>query len=568
MTIVASNSLTVSNVNDGTITHLAYSWSADGQDRFMTVYPGRNLIVQSDLKLWPLNRDNGDVDFWSQDYFHSDNYIATNGETVFTFSSPDYAFKGSGNHTLAMYDSDKKYLGWQRITSPTQTLSKSNVAYIRFSMNFTDEGGTLNNLSDWLDKHRYKLETGTLVTPYTPSPLDDPEGAYPQFIGTYTDYIADDSTEPSKYTWAKMRGEQGERGKQIFKSSYEDIPNGTGYWWSDLSPAPSVDNSPKIGDTIITPAGNIFQINAVVVGGGGGGGTFGVGDVLGNIKGPSGSNGDPGKVVSDIEPSTRFKGLTWKYIGTSDLTASDGTVIHPNTEYYYNGTHWMINYFSVNNFESESITSDKINGKNLTITDGEFISKTSNGPVTTSTEIKDNHIAISKTDGTVNTKNDLAVDTEQGFAMKFTNNTTGLTREASVNFQGVSTSDSNGNYAQLTPQGTKLSTDVPWTDITRASGVGTSGTLRARINNGVFYAQSKDVTIPSIAPNSLITIGTMSSKFSGVSGFDTLGLLYSPGQLSVASVTVGNDGKINIGNPNPTTMSGKVIQFSINIPLG
>ena len=110
-------------------------------------------------------------------------------------------------------------------------------------------------------------------------------------------------------------------------------------------------------------------------------------------------------------------------------------------------------------------------------------------------------------------------------------------------------------------------TDVPWTDITRASGVGTSGTLRARINNGVFYAQSKDVTIPSIAPNSTITIGTMSSKFSSVSGFDTLGLLYSPGQLSVASVTVGNDGKINIGNPNPTTMSGKVIQFSINIPL-
>ncbi|AAK05481.1 hypothetical protein GJI78_08400 [Lactococcus lactis subsp. cremoris] len=285
-------------------------------------------------------------------------------------------------------------------------------------------------------------------------------------------------------------------------------------------------------------------------------------------QGPPGSNGDPGKIVSNTEPTTRFKGLTWKYIGMSDLTASDGTVIKPNTEYYYNGTHWVINYFSVNNFAAESITSDKIDAKNLIITDGEFVSTTTNGPVTTSTEIKDNHIAISKTDGTVNTKNDLAVDTEQGFAMKFTNNTTGLTREASVNFQGVSTSDSNGNYAQLTPQGTKLSTDVPWTNITRSSGVGTSGTLRARINNGVFYAQSKDVTIPSIAPNSIITIGTMSSKFSGVSGFDTLGLLYSIGQLSVASVTVGNDGKINIGNPNPTTMSGKVIQFSINIPLG
>jgi hypothetical protein len=86
-------------------------------------------------------------------------------------------------------------------------------------------------------------------------------------------------------------GPQGERGNQIFKSSFEDIPNGTGYWWSDLSPAPSVDNPPKIGDTLITPSGNIFQIATVSVGGGGDGGTFGVGKILGNIKGPAGKDG-------------------------------------------------------------------------------------------------------------------------------------------------------------------------------------------------------------------------------------------------------------------------------------
>ncbi|MCT3123469.1 hypothetical protein EFO30_10895, partial [Lactococcus lactis] len=70
--------------------------------------------------------------------------------------------------------------------------------------------------------------------------------------------------------------------------------------------------------------------------------------MMGNngATGPAGSNGDPGKIVSDTEPTTRFKGLTWKYSGTTDLTASDGTVIKPNTEYYYNGTHWMINYLS------------------------------------------------------------------------------------------------------------------------------------------------------------------------------------------------------------------------------
>lgn len=91
------------------------------------------------------------------------------------------------------------------------------------------------------------------------------------------------------------QGPQGERGKQIFKSSYEDAPNSSTNYWSDLSPAVSVDNPPKIGDTIITPSGNIFQIDVVTVGGGGGGGVFGVGDVLGNIRGIQGIKGDTGQ---------------------------------------------------------------------------------------------------------------------------------------------------------------------------------------------------------------------------------------------------------------------------------
>jgi len=213
-------------------------------------------------------------------------------------------------------------------------------------------------------------------------------------------------------------------------------------------------------------------------------------------QGPAGSNGDPGKVVSDTEPTTRFKGLTWKYSGTTDLTASDGTVIKPNTAYYYNGTHWVINYFSVNNFAAESITSDKIDGKNLTITDGEFISKTTNGPVTTSTEIKDNHIAISKTDGTVNTRNDIALDSEQGLAQKFTNINTGFYRTAGINYQGPFTSDSDGNYAQLTPQGTKLSTDVPWTKLSLMNNF--NGNIEYAIINGTVYISASGVGVPAM----------------------------------------------------------------------
>lgn len=107
---------------------------------------GTNLIVQSDLKQGYINRDDGSV-VGVADNFYSDNYIPTNGATVFTLSSPDYVFKGNINNTLAMYDSNKKILGWQSITSATQTLSKPNAAYIRFSMNFVNEGGTIFHLS-------------------------------------------------------------------------------------------------------------------------------------------------------------------------------------------------------------------------------------------------------------------------------------------------------------------------------------------------------------------------------------------------------------------------------------
>jgi hypothetical protein len=132
---------------------------------------GTNLIVQSDLKPGYLSRDDGSV-VGDGDDFYSASYIATNGQTVFTLSSPDYVFKGDINNTLSMYDSDKKYLGWQSITSTTQTLSKSNVAYIRLSINFVNEGGIPGHLTDWLDNHRYKFEKGSVATDWCPNPTE------------------------------------------------------------------------------------------------------------------------------------------------------------------------------------------------------------------------------------------------------------------------------------------------------------------------------------------------------------------------------------------------------------
>ena len=133
---------------------------------------GTNLVAQSDLKGGYLNKDTGEVTYVGFADFYVDNYIPTNGATVLTFSSPDYVFKGSSDSCMAMYDSDKKYLGSQAITSATQILSKSNVAYIRFSINFVQEGGTMDGLSDWLSSHRYKLEKGSVATDWCPNPSE------------------------------------------------------------------------------------------------------------------------------------------------------------------------------------------------------------------------------------------------------------------------------------------------------------------------------------------------------------------------------------------------------------
>ncbi len=310
----------------------------------------------------------------------------------------------------------------------------------------------------------YAGSTSGTTAPNTGWTSTVPTVAAGNYLWTKTVWAYTDNTSETGYSVAMM-GLKGERGKQIFKSSYENRLNSSGNFWSDLSPAPSIDNPPKIGDTVITPSGNILQIDRVNVGGGGGGGAFGVGDVLGNIKGPSGNNGDPGKTVSNTEPISLFKGLTWKYSGTSDLRASDGTVILPGTEYYWSGTNWILN----------EINSHNINGDNLNVTNGKFTDGTieaswKKGTVAGSTNIENDHLIITRTDSSINTTNSIGLDSTQGLIMVYTENSTGRTISVGTNFQGMFLTDSTGTSASISPAGVKLASDVDWTQIGNIGG--------------------------------------------------------------------------------------------------
>lgn len=73
------------------------------------------------------------------------------------------------------------------------------------------------------------------------------------YIGTYTDFEINDSTDPKKYTWAQFKGDQGvqgpkgESGKPSYTwMKYASMPNG-----EDMSDSP--DTVPWIdtdGNTI------------------------------------------------------------------------------------------------------------------------------------------------------------------------------------------------------------------------------------------------------------------------------------------------------------------------------
>ena len=243
MTIVASNSLTISNVNDGTITHTAYANSADGNNRFTTVYPNLNLgdntktfvgtevgesNLRGSIRIDSATQKTQDGDFY---YLTSkapkDNYdwfrfylrpnstmpnmtkVAVKPNIKYTFS---VFLKGTGQHTIYAYQN------WTAPNTPwsLQINLTSDWKLYTFTVTSKDvipsedvqffirsNNGTEINL-------KYpKVEPGSTATPYIPSASEVTTADWPSYIGQYTDFTQADSTNPSDYTWSLIRGNDG-----------------------------------------------------------------------------------------------------------------------------------------------------------------------------------------------------------------------------------------------------------------------------------------------------------------------------------------------------------------------
>lgn len=221
--------------------HVAFAYSKDGKDRFMTVYPNLNLLDGTDFKnftpktekyLTIAKKDGGvnnkpyisasysnpepnsfaDVLVWKLDKEH------LKPSTTYTFS---FYVKGKGTVKTYIFpslidtSSNKTFADGKAIKPNvdgeyTWTLTNE---WVRHTYTFTAKSSitedqnvlfrlpTGNNVDICLPK----LEEGSTATPWMPSSSEVKAEDYPSYIGTYTDNKSNEqSTNPEKYTWKKI----------------------------------------------------------------------------------------------------------------------------------------------------------------------------------------------------------------------------------------------------------------------------------------------------------------------------------------------------------------------------
>ena len=226
---VASEEITFLNVSDGSdgktpYFHTAWAYSADGKDRFTTVYPNLNLLdgTRDFSGNWVYH------EYWENDGTYkgltvkkrTDNWWGT-GKTFIAPKDGTYTFsayvKSSGNNVNIIRavdlngkneDSLIRYFSnnfdWTR-DSFTVTLKAKDAIFVRYEIRSSS-----TDIMLWTAGHKW--EEGSTATPWMPSASEVTTADFPSHIGHYTNYMQVDSPNPQDYTWSLIRGNDGKQG--------------------------------------------------------------------------------------------------------------------------------------------------------------------------------------------------------------------------------------------------------------------------------------------------------------------------------------------------------------------
>ena len=207
MTIVANDSITVSNVNDGTITHTAWSYSADGMDRFTTVYPNLNLLTGTSNQVVQANNWYMQV----ADIKYDKSLGGALCASVF-FNNADHAsdlLRGSATIMIETFDKSGKSLTTvygNSVSYNANGLSQSSISIDDNTANVKAFIFT-NNMNSNAFYSCLKIEQGSIATPWMRSASEVTTSDYPSYIGTYSDSKIESSSDYSKYQWTIFKGQ-------------------------------------------------------------------------------------------------------------------------------------------------------------------------------------------------------------------------------------------------------------------------------------------------------------------------------------------------------------------------
>lgn len=179
------------------------------------------------------------------------------------------------------------------------------------------------------------------------------DSANKTYIGQYTDFTQNDSTDPTKYKWTLIKGEKGDKGDRgatgaqgiqglqgpkgdqgiagkdgssLYNSKYTGIKaNLSGMYITDLTPSVSITDL-VIGSKVISPSGDVFEVTSKNPSSNPP--SFGVGALLTNIKGKDGLTQYTHIAYADNATGGGFSQTdqTKAYIGMyQDFNATDST---------------------------------------------------------------------------------------------------------------------------------------------------------------------------------------------------------------------------------------------------
>lgn len=193
-------------------THIAYAYSADGTDRFTTVYPNLNLL-------------DGTKDFSGSNWVNLTLWQSDGTYKGLVVKSAESNVQGlfqrltipeDGDYTFSIYVSATNALkpnltigknGDALYSSPISS-SPSDMTRIFYLAKGLKKGdvvtGRIENgsvVSSKVSVAGYKWEKSSTATPYMPSASEVTTADWPKYVGTYTDSSESQSENPGDYNW-------------------------------------------------------------------------------------------------------------------------------------------------------------------------------------------------------------------------------------------------------------------------------------------------------------------------------------------------------------------------------